>query len=136
MQAWFTQLTNLPDQYYTAALWFVGAGVVVSVIVQLIKHFNKSEAAWVGRSLVTLFSYIAAAANYILSAPGASISVLFRNSAIVLAAAHIVYWVSVSPGYKWLTGLLTDAAGYRSLSTPQATANTETPPAPAGTFQE
>lgn len=137
MESYVTNLTNLPASDYKAALAFLGAGVAISVVLQVLKHFKEKNgtplSTPVSRALITLFSYVVAAANYILNTPGAGVTTLFRNSAIVLAVSHVVYWVSVSPFYKWFVGLLTDAGNFRAQNGAQPTSVAEEP---AGQFAE
>lgn len=128
MQNWINILTNLPHSDYTALLAFIAAGGGVSVALQVIKHFKGINSQAISRTLLTIFSYVVAAANYILSTPSRSLSVLFAHTAIIMSAAHVVYWISVSPGYKWLITLLTDAGSYRAISAPQKASVAEAPP--------
>src|SRR5579875_2106044 len=122
-----TNWLNLPANEWKAALAFVGAGALVAVIVQVVKHFSRTESAVVARALVTGLSFVVSAVNYILASPSQSLSVIGSHTAMVLGAAHVVYWVSVSPAYKWFMGLLKDAESFRAQSAPQATTASEAP---------
>lgn len=133
MQHYLTQITNLPSQYYTAGLWFLGAGLAASLTVQIVKHFNKIESAKISRLLITGASFIISAANYIVSTPSQSLSILASHTAMVLGAAHVVYWVSISPAYSWFMKLVSDADSFRQTTAPQPASVAEPP---AATFAD
>lgn len=128
MQAWINLISQIPKSDWTALGAFLAAGGGVSVVLQVIKHFKSIDSAAISRALLATFSFMTAAVNYILYTPGSSLSVLASHTAIVMTAAHVWYWFTVGPAYKWLVTLLNDAENYRSMTAPQPTSVAEQPP--------
>jgi hypothetical protein len=128
MPDWLNTLLNLPISDWTALGSFLAAGGVVSVLTQFVKHFRAPK--WLNhptamaRFVISFFSFLTAAANYILSTPSKSLSLILAHFAVILTAAHFWYWLSVSPAYKWLISLLDDAAKWRASTAPQSAAAT------------
>lgn len=136
-------LTTLPKNEITAALAFMGAGVGVAIATQLLRHWKGwtsltrtvegHATAW-SRFTVTILSYVTSAAGYIMAGGSGPLwATLTKHAAFIFALAHGWYWLTVSPAYKKVMQLLTDAENYRQITAPQPTSTAEPP---AGTFPD
>lgn len=134
----FHQLLSLAHQDWKTVLAYLGGGLAISVVTQILRHWHgltafvsdvRAHATGISRALVTGCSFVVAASNYILNHGNGPLAGLFTHTAILLSAAHVVYWVSVSPSYKYIMKLLEDAATGRQLTAPQSVSVAEAPPA-------
>lgn len=127
MQAWLNTLFNTPGADYTAFLLFIAAGAGVSIVTQVIRHFKgltkyeKEHQVAISRALVTGMSLATGAAEYILNnGSGPILATVLKHCAIILSAAHLVYWVSVNPFYtKKVLPFLEDMAMIKQIRAPQ-----------------
>lgn len=117
-------LTSLNANDIKTILTFVGAGAGVSIFLQAIKHkwslFAETHTKWIV-GLLAVLSYAVAAANYLVSHSTQNPAILLPHATEIMTAAIAVYHVSVSPLYKKLVVILTEAATYRTITAPQKT---------------
>lgn len=125
-------LLNQPTSTYTTLLSFLGGSTLVATVLQLLKHkLNIAEAKSLVTFLLGFLSFLAAFANYILSATSQNPTALGKNTALIIAGAVFVHRFAVSPTYNkvvvGLGGLIKDAGTYRASVAPLPTTAGETP---------
>lgn len=122
--------TNQPVSTYTTILSYLGGSTLVASILQVVKHkFSLQEAKSLVTFLLGLFSFVAAFADYIISATSQNPTALGRNTAAIVAGAVFIHRFAVGPLYTKLvvnlTNLVKDANAYRA-SVAQVAAPAET----------
>lgn len=125
-------LTSQPSSTYTTLFSFLGGSTLVATVLQLVKHkLNIAEAKSLVTFLLGMFSFVAAFADYILSATSQNPTALGKNTAILIAGAVFIHRFAVSPAYTkivgGLGGLIKDAETYRASVKPLSTTAGETP---------
>lgn len=127
-------LLNQPSSTYTTLLSFLGGSTLVATILQVLKHkLNIAEAKSLVTFLLGFLSFLAAFANYILSATSQNPTALGKNTALIVAGAVFIHRFAVSPSYNkvvvGLGNLVKDAQTYRASVAPLSTTAGETPAA-------
>lgn len=140
IQTLWHQLGTIPSSDFKAVGGFLLAGAVISVLVEVLRHFKgltsltrdaEAHTAGISRALVTGLSYLTAASSYIINGGAGSLGLVVSHTAILLSAAHVVYWVATQPLYNKFVGLLKDAENYRQINTAQPTSVAEPAVPPA-----
>lgn len=142
MHSIINYLTNLPPSTWTSVLSFLAGSSVVALAVQLVKKkLNLDEMKKLVIALASIFSYIAAAASYIIShATTSPLPTIAGNGTKLLALAVLIHRFAVSPaGTKlasvnvntiqpWLQAVSVTKAEIKAAKAAESTPET---PAPA-----
>lgn len=127
-------IQSVPSSTWTSLLSFLGGSTLVASLLQVVKHkLNIAEAKSLVTFLLGLFSFLAAFANYILSATSQNPTVLGQHTAMIVAGAVFIHRFAVSPAYNkgvvGLSNLVNDAHTYRASVAPLSTTVGEAPEA-------
>jgi hypothetical protein len=112
---------------------FIGGSAGLSVLLQLIKKkLNLDEAKKIVITLLALFSYISAGAQYLISNSATSpLPTVLGNGSKLLALAVIIHRFAVSPSYakleSYFTPLFAAAAQLRAETSEAVTVAPDVP---------
>lgn len=97
---------SIPHSFWVA----LGASGIISVVLQFIKHWLEELSPKVLMTLLTTFSFGAAAINYLLGNASTNPTLLGQQTASLVGLATILYRFVIGPGTK----LMVDAKAERA----------------------
>ena len=136
MHSILNYLTTIPSSTWTTLLAYLAGSAGVASLLQLLKKKLHIDSAKVISALLGLFSFVAAAGDYIINQATQNPSVLGRNTAYIVSLAFFVHRFAVSPLFgkleKSLLPYVSDVNAYHQAR--KASAVTGADPQPLSEF--
>jgi len=105
-------------------LFALVVSAVLSVLVQVIKHYLEGLNEKTLMTLLGTFSFAASAINYLLGHAQANPTILGQETATLVGLATVMYRFAVKPGYSLLIDAKATREAKASQTAPQAAVTT------------